>query len=112
MELIGARFCDQVHVRSRIPSVAGVVGGSLDLEFLNRVRIRYPEPCVNAEIRRGTGAGHDVHNGDAIHLIVVLLGPRSIDTHILRASSECRPVVQICGHSGGEAQNLCVIPAG
>ena len=48
VNLIGARLGDHVHVRARVPPVAGVEVRSLHLEFLNCIRARNRDSRINA----------------------------------------------------------------
>src|SRR5260221_9327565 len=46
MHLVAARLCDHVHVRAGVPPKAGVIGGGLNLELLNRIRTGNGDPCI------------------------------------------------------------------
>src|SRR5260370_41064735 len=91
MHLVGAGLGDYVDVGTRVAAEAGVVGRSLDLEFLNSVRIGDSNARVETEVTRIAVAG-GVVDGNAVHLVVVLLGAGAVDAHVLRTAAKCRPV--------------------
>src|SRR5438067_1439521 len=50
VELIGARLRDQIHIGAGVPPITRIVGGCLNLELLNRVRIRDSDPRIDSEV--------------------------------------------------------------
>ena len=92
VELIRSGFCNDVHIRARIPSVARVVGRGLNLELLECVWTWYADSSVQTRITRGSTVGEigDIH---AVHLEVVLAGVVAIHGHILRTFAECCGIV-------------------
>ena len=103
VESIAARFCHNVHVRTRVTSVAGVVGGSLDFELLDRVRIGNRDADVDARVGRDAGS-KGVHNRDTVHLEIVLVDTVAVDSHVESALAERRGVVYAAIGTGLQAQ--------
>ena len=112
MELVGSGLHDEVHVRAGISSIARIVCGSLYLELLDRVGVGDSESGINSKIGRRVGAAGGIHDGRAVHLVIVLVWPRAVDAHVGGAFAERRAVEQIRRHAGRQAQNLRIIAAG
>ncbi len=109
MHLVGAGLGHHVHVRARVTAEAGVIGGRLNLELLNGVRVGNRDTGVQACVPSVVIAGRvvDLHT---VHLIVVLFRRRAVDAHVLRSPPEARAVGDITGHAGRHAQHLREVP--
>ena len=91
-----------------MPAVAGVVGGGLDLEFLNRIRIGNSDAGVNAAVLRRPCIG-GVDDGDAVHLVIVAAGIGAVHGDVLGALADRGGVVHAGVRAGRHGQELRVI---
>jgi len=99
MKCVSTALGDHIHIRSWVPPEASIVGRGLDLELLERVRIRNRDPAVDAGVRGGPIIGNVVR-GNSINLVVVLTRISAVRAKILRLSNR-RGIVDVATYSSG-----------
>ena len=98
MDLIGTRFGHDIHVGAWVPAVTRVISGSLNLEFLDSVRVGNRDASIQSVIESLVVAGCVV-DGDAVHLKVVFFRTGAVHTHILRTAPETGAIADIHSHT-------------
>src|SRR5579862_8476979 len=92
MKRVGAGLGNDVHVGAGVSSIAGIVSGRLNLELLQRIRIRDADPRIDAGVLAEIVAGEVIYV-DAVHHVVILIYVRAVYGHIGRALSKCGSVI-------------------
>src|SRR5579871_283676 len=91
---VASRLGDHVHVRTRVPTIAGIISRRLDFDLFKRIRMRNGNTCVKTTVSYAPSS-HHIDDRDAVYLEVVLPRSGAVHAKIKRTSPERRPVVNV-----------------